>query len=73
MGENDVQILKTDFLDNWIYLTKILAYPYEYFIIIDEYQKPRDNFKKENFFSKLKYDYLSDEEIERTKEINKNI
>ena len=36
---------------------------------IDDYQKPVDNLKKEDFFSKLKNDYSSDKEIERTKEI----
>ena len=30
MGENDLKILKTEFLDNkWKYLTEKLAYPYE--------------------------------------------
>ena len=31
MGENDLKILKTGFPDKWKYLTKKLAYPYEYF------------------------------------------
>ena len=36
-GENDFKILKTDFPDNnWKYLTKKLAYPYEYFNSIDD-------------------------------------
>ena len=29
MGENDLKILKTGFLDTWKYLTKKLAYPFE--------------------------------------------
>ena len=67
MGEKDLKILKTGFPDNWIYLTKKLAYPYEYYNSIEEYQKPVDKSKKENFFSKLKNNCSSDKEIERTK------
>ena len=39
MGENDLKILKTGFLDKWKFLTKKLAYPYEFFISIDDYKK----------------------------------
>ena len=46
MGENDLKILKTGFHDKWKYLTKNLAYSYEYFNCIDDYQKPCDNLKK---------------------------
>ena len=46
MGESDPKILKTEFPDKWKYLTKKLAYPYEYFNSIDDYQKPIDNLKK---------------------------
>ena len=46
MGENDFKILKTGFPDKWKFLTKKLAYPYEYFNSIDDYQKPVDNLKK---------------------------
>ena len=48
-----------------------MAYPYEYFNILDDYQKPVDNLKKEDFFSKLKNKCPDDEEIERIKEIIK--
>ena len=71
IGENDLKILKRGFPDKWKYLTKKLAYPYEYFNSIDDYQKPVDNLKKEHFFSKLKNKCPDDEEIERTKEIIK--
>ena len=71
MGENDLKKLKTEFPDKWKYLTKKLAYPYDYFNSIDDYQKPVDNLKKEDFFSKLKNGYPDAEEIERTKEIFK--
>ena len=71
MRENDLKFLKTGFSDKWKYLTKKLAYPYEYFNCIDDYQKPVDNLKEEDFFSKLKNGYPDDNEIERTKEIIK--
>ena len=69
LDEVDLKILKKRFPDKWQYLNKKLAYPYEYFNNIDDYKKPVDNLKKEDFFSKLKNDYPDDEEIERTKEI----
>ena len=71
MGENDLNLLKTRFPDERKYLTKKLAYPYEYFNSIEDYQKRVNNLKKEDFFSKLKNKYPDDEEIERTKEIIK--
>ena len=61
--------MKTGFPDKWKYLTKKLAYPYEYSNSIDDYQKPVDDSKKEDFFSKLKNKCPDDEEIERTKQI----
>ena len=71
IGENDLKHLKTGFPDKWIFLTKNIANPYEYFNNIDDYQKPDDNLKKEDFYSKLKNGYPGDKEIERTKEIIK--
>ena len=71
MGENDLKILKTGFPDKWKLFNKKLAYPYEYFNSIDDYQKPVDNLKKEDFFSKLKIGCPKDEEIERTMDIFK--
>ena len=71
LDEDDFKILKKEFHDKWQYLNKKLAYPYEYFNSIDDYKKPVDNLKKEDFFSKLKNDYPGDKEIERTKEIIK--
>ena len=69
MGENDLKILKDGFPDKWKYLTKKLAYPYEYFNSIDDYQKPVNDLKKEDFFSKLKNKCPDDEEIQRTMDI----
>ena len=60
MGENDLKILKTGFPHKWRYLTKKLAYPYEYFNSIEEYQKPVDNLKKRKIFSRLKNKHTSD-------------
>ena len=71
IGENDLKILKTGFPEKWKYLTKKLAYPYEFFNSIEDYQKPVTNLKKEDFFSKLKNGYPDDEEIKRTMEIIK--
>ena len=71
MGENDLKILKTGFLDKWKFSTKKLAYPYEYFCSIGDYQKPVNNLKKEDFFSKLKNKCPDDEEVERTKKLLK--
>ena len=67
MGENDLKLLKTEFPDKWKYLTKNLANSYEYFDSIDDYHKPVDNLKQEDFFSKLKNKCPNDKEIERTK------
>ena len=71
MDEDDFKILKKEFPDKWQYLNKKLAYPYEFFNNIDDYKKPVNNLKKEDFFNKLKIDYPDNEEIERTKEIIK--
>ena len=45
---DDFVILKKEFPDKWQYLNKKIAYPYQYFNSIDDYQKPVDNFKKRN-------------------------
>ena len=71
MGENDLKILKTGFSNKWKSLTKKLAYPYEYFNSIDDYQKPVNNLEKKDFFSKLKNKCPDDEEIQRTMDIIK--
>ena len=48
-----------------------MAYPYEFFNSIEDYQKPVENLQKEHFFSKLKNGYPDDEEIQRTMDIIK--
>ena len=69
MGENDLKVLKTGFPGKWKYLMKRLADPNEFFNSTDDYQKPVDNLKKEDFFSKLKKKCPDDEKIERTMDI----
>ena len=49
-------------------MNKKLTYAYEFFKSIDDYQKPVDNLKKEDFFRKPKNSCSDDEEMERTKE-----
>ena len=71
VGENDLKVLKIEFPDKWRYLTKKLAYPYEYFNSIEDYNKPVDNFGNKDFFSKLKNKCPDDIEIDRTREIIK--
>ena len=71
LDEDDFKILTKEFPDKWQYLNKKLAYPYQYLNSINDYQKPVDNLKKEDFFSKLKNKCPDDDEIERTKEIFK--
>ena len=71
MGEKDPKILKTGFPDKWKYPTKSIAYSYEFFNCIEDYQKPVDNSEKEDFFSILKNDYHDDEGIQRTTQFNK--
>ena len=73
MGENDLKILKSGFPDKWNYLTKKLAYPFEFFNCIEDYKKPVYNLKTEDFFSNLKNKCPKDEEIKRTKGIFKII
>ena len=73
MREKNFRNIKTGFPDKWKFLTKKLAYPNEYFKSIDDYKKPVFNIKKEDFFSKLKDDYPSDKEIERTMIIFKRL
>ena len=70
MGENDLKVLKTGFPDKWKFITKKLAYPYEFFNCTEDYQKLVDNLKEEDFFSKLKNDYPDHNETERTKQTN---
>ena len=69
IGENDLKILKTRFPDKWTFLIKKQAYPYKFFNSIDDYQKPVNILKKEDFFSKSKNKCPDDDEREQTMDI----
>ena len=71
MGANDLKKLKTGFPDKWKFLTEKLAYPYEFFNCIEDYQKPVDNLKKEDFFSKLKINVLMMKKYKEQKKLLK--
>ena len=43
-SENDLKILETKFPAESYFLRKKLAYPYEYFENLDQYQNPVNNF-----------------------------
>ena len=73
IGENDLKILKTEYPDKWMYLTKKLAYPYEYFNSIEDYDKPVDNLENKDFFSKSKNNCPDNNEIDRTRARKFNI
>ena len=61
--------MKKEFPDNWQLLNKKLAYPYEYFKNLEDYNKDISNLTKQDYFSKLKNGYPDDIEIERTNKI----
>ena len=72
ISEIDLKIVKTEFPDNRLeYLITKLAYLYEYFYSLDDYQKLVNNLKKKDLFSKLKNKCPDDEETERTKQFIK--
>ena len=48
---DDFRILRKEFPDKWQYLNKKLAYPYQCFNNIDDYQKPVNNLKKKKISS----------------------
>ena len=51
--EKYLEILKAELLDNtWKYINIKLAYPYEYLKSFDDYPKPVNDLKKEDFLSK---------------------
>ena len=71
LDEDGFVILKKVFPVKWQYLNKKLTYPSQYFKNINDYKKPVDKFKKEDFFSELKNKCPDFIEMERTKEIIK--
>ena len=61
--------MKKEFPKNWELLNKKLAYPYEYFKTLEDYNKNISTLTNQDYFSKLKNDYPNNEEIERTNKI----
>ena len=53
LNENDLIILKKEFPDNWQLLSKKLAYPYEYFKSIEDYELPISNLNKRRLFQSI--------------------
>ena len=49
LNEEDFNILKVEFGDNWQLLNKKLAYPYQYFNNIDDYNKDISNLTKKDY------------------------
>ena len=69
--ESDPKILKSEIVVKWKYLSKKLAYLFEFIKCIDDFQKLVKNFEKEDFFSNLKNACPIDEEIEASEEITR--
>ena len=69
--DDDFEFLAKEFPDKWEYPHKKLAYPYEQFKNLEDYQKSANRSRKKDFFSKLKMYYPDDKEIEGTREIIK--
>ena len=69
LDNNDFDSFEKEFPGKWECLNKRLAYQFESFKSIADYQKPVNKLKDENFFSTLKISFPSDEKLERTKEI----
>ena len=61
--------MKKEFPYIWELLNKKLAYPYEYFKILEDYNQEIFTLTKQDYFSKLKNDYPDDKEIKRTSKI----
>ncbi len=65
-------LLKEEFPDNWELLNKKLAYPYEKYKSIQDYDLPANELKDEDFYATLKQGTPDNEEIERTMDIIKH-
>ena len=53
------------------FFNKKLAYPYECFNSLADYQKPFNNSQREDFLNNLKVGHPADEDIERTEKLLK--
>ena len=74
LKDEDYIHLKRHFPNHWMLLKKKLAYPYEFYKTLYDYEKPIDELIKsgnEAYFSKTKNKIPYQEEIDRTNEIIK--
>ena len=74
LNDQDYIRLKQQFPNQWMILKKKLAYPYEYYKSLEDYEKPIHELLKsgkEAFYSKIKNKYPSQEEIDRINQIIK--
>ena len=74
LKDDDYIHLKRHFPNHWMLLKKKLAYPYEFYKTLEDYEKPIDILLKsgnEAYFSKTKNKIPDQEEINRTNEIIK--
>ena len=66
--------LKRNFPNHWMLLKNKLAYPYEFYKTLEDYEKPIDELSKsgrEAYFCKTKNKIPDQEELDRTNEIRK--
>ena len=74
INDHDYIHLKRHFPNHWMLLKKKIAYPYEFFRSLEDYEKPIDEFLKsgkEAYFSIVKNKRPDQEEKDRTNEIIK--
>ena len=76
LKDEDYIHLKRHFPNHWMLLNKKLAYPYEFYKTLEDYEKPIDDllrYGEKAYFSKTKNKVPDKEEIDRTNEIIKLI
>ena len=74
LKDEDYIHLKRHFPNHWMLLKKKLAYPYEFYKTLDDYELPIDvvlKAGKEISFSKTKNEIPDQDEVDRTNEIIK--
>ena len=74
LTDDDYIHLKSNFPNHWMIFKKKLAYPYEYYKTIEDYENPIDTLLhcgNEAYYSRTKNSIPDQEEIDRTNEIIK--
>ena len=71
--DEDYVILKEQFQENYHLFTKKLAYPYDYFETIEDYEKDINFSTEKDYYSKLNNKMPSSIEIQKTNEIIKKL